>query len=360
MASIYQQFLQSPSAGALSPKSSINYITTTTTISEPAAILKHFQAQQKQVSKKEEKVLSIIESQDALCLETETTLEFKSGGGAYLPQMDENLLDERIVTFPIVHVVTFDGQQKIQQIRLYWDQGTLLKQVEAIGRTGRNWPITDGKAQVSSITNSLRSAGHSADMNGSAGGKRGQDKVMAHHQKRSSMSTARDHHEQLSLFDKPEEEPRQAFDGPAPAPRQSAKPAPRDYGELFAGDEPAGSQARSPSPAKTDGTILKAGAGKQFKPSRLFDENEEPSAPRSPERKKTYGQKYEHFTFGDGEDANKASRPTSSRSSNKHGSHFSFEDFSTPPKVEPKMRPGDERHWGAGVEEVSTLNVSRW
>lgn len=100
MANTYSAFLQAPSASHLASDASLNYITTTTVISEPNAILKHLQAQAKQIAKKEERVLNAIEGPDSLFLETETTLQFQAGGGAYLPSMDENLLDEKLVTFP--------------------------------------------------------------------------------------------------------------------------------------------------------------------------------------------------------------------------------------------------------------------
>ena len=44
-----------------------------------------------------------------------------------------------------------------------------VKQVEAIGKTGRNWPIRDGKAQVDAISKSIKSAGQTSstpDANG--------------------------------------------------------------------------------------------------------------------------------------------------------------------------------------------------
>ena len=100
--SVYQSFLASPNASALSNDASLNYITTLSTINSAAAILKHHAAHQKVLTKKEEKVLSCIEGSDALCLDIETTLGFITGGGAYLPGLDDNFLADRVVTIPIV------------------------------------------------------------------------------------------------------------------------------------------------------------------------------------------------------------------------------------------------------------------
>ena len=47
-------------------------------------------------------MLSAIENEDAVCLDVETTLEFLTGGGAYLPGLDDNFLADHIVTFPMV------------------------------------------------------------------------------------------------------------------------------------------------------------------------------------------------------------------------------------------------------------------
>lgn len=355
MASTYRSFLQSPDASQLTNDASINYITTTTTINEPTAIVKHLQAQQKQVTKKDEKVLSTIDDGNNLFLETELTIQFNNGGGAFLPSMDENLLDEKLVTFPLLHVVSFDAEQKIKQIRMYWDQGTLLKQVEAIGKTGRNWPIRDGKAQLEAIKKSVKSAGSFTNGSSTAPGHRAIDEVVVGaHKKHESVSATRDPHASLNLFAPrdPNEHAPGDYQGPKLAPRASAKPAPRNYNELFAsGDSPSaaandpGSKVRSPSPSKVDGTILKAGAGKHYTGNRLFDENDPTGGARSPERKKVFNQKYDHFAFGDGEDAPQTTRPTSN-GKKKGGATFSFEDFSTPPKYQRKLRPDDQIHWG--------------
>ena len=102
--SLYQAFLAAPSAAALADAASLNYITTLTTVNEPAAIVKHLAAQHEQLRTKQEKVIGSVESSDAICLDVETTLEFITSGGAYLPGLDDNFLADRVVTFPIVSV----------------------------------------------------------------------------------------------------------------------------------------------------------------------------------------------------------------------------------------------------------------
>ena len=99
---IYQSFLTAPRANGLAADASLNYITTLTTVKGAAAIAKHFSQQQVLLQKKEENVLSVIEGGNAICLDVETTLEFTRGGGAYLPDLDDNFLTDRVVTLPVV------------------------------------------------------------------------------------------------------------------------------------------------------------------------------------------------------------------------------------------------------------------
>lgn len=40
-------------------------------------------------------------------------------------------------------------------MRVYWDQSTVLKQLEVFGQRGRGWPITDGQTQLSLISQTL-------------------------------------------------------------------------------------------------------------------------------------------------------------------------------------------------------------
>lgn len=97
----YQRFLAQPTAEALAPDAAIHYLPSSSSINEPPAILKHLSAQAQQLKKKEN-FLNVIEGDNSLCVEAETTLEFQTGGGTYLPGLDDNFLADRTVTIPVV------------------------------------------------------------------------------------------------------------------------------------------------------------------------------------------------------------------------------------------------------------------
>ncbi|KAK5742526.1 hypothetical protein LTR17_003329 [Elasticomyces elasticus] len=360
MASQYTTFLNNPTAALLADDASLVYVTTTTEIRDRDSILKHIAAQEKQASKKSEKVLNVVASHDGACFETEITLQFKAGGGAYLPGLDDNLLDEKVVNFPLVHVVRLEDQ-KIKQIRLYWDQGTLLRQVEAIGKSGRNWPIKDGQAQIHSINKSLKAGGSNTDVSVSSAPQAASksDIVIQQHKKRESVSATNDPHASLALFAQrdPNEQTRQQYDGPKTAPRESYKAPNRGLNDILASED-GNMHPRDPSPSKVD-KFHKAGAGKHHVNNRLFDENEPSSPPRSPERKKVFKDKNGHFEFGDGEDAAGEYRPTSARGSKKVPTQVGFAAFSVSPSVKDKTRPDYDRHWGDGVQPNEASPIKR-
>ena len=102
---IYQNYLSNPTLNALSDDVSLNYITTLTTINTAAAVIKHHAAHQKVLKKKEEKIMNCIQGADDACLDIEITLEFLTGGGAYLPGLDDNFVADRVVTFPMVNMI---------------------------------------------------------------------------------------------------------------------------------------------------------------------------------------------------------------------------------------------------------------
>lgn len=246
-------------------------------------------------------------------------------------------------------MVHFDKDQKISQIRLYWDQGSLLKQIDVIGARARNWPIRDAREQARLITTSYSTVAQPvapAASSRRSTASRGQDPTS---------NAMNDPHASLSLF-QPRDLNQDESTPPRPiAPRvQSAKPPPRDYSELFVGDEATSSSeindASSPSKQRIP---VKAGGGKNYKPSRLFDEEEDPVA--TPLSVKTNSKKYNHFEFGEGEDADATpkvrdtSRPVTK---SKHMSQWDFEDFVTPEKTNPKIAAQAVRHFGWSDDEV--------
>ena len=98
----YEQFLASPNPLSLTDNATFHYIPTLTSFSQAGPIVKHLENQARTVvEKKSEKTISAVEGESAVALEVETTLEFISGGGAYLPKL-ENFVVDRIVTFPTV------------------------------------------------------------------------------------------------------------------------------------------------------------------------------------------------------------------------------------------------------------------
>ncbi len=263
-------------------------------------------------------------------------------------------------------MVTFDGNGKIIQMRQNWDQGSLLKLIDVIGKTGRNWPIRDGKDQIKLITASVKSAGKPV-AEGSRSAHR-QDDVI-NRSRENSTNVTRDPHASLSLFAPRDQSGKDSLPGVI-APRASAKPPPRDYHDLFVGADaeppaaiaPKGNalRERSESPSKfSAGIAPKGGAGKNYHPSRIFDTHE--IAP-SPEKKaptdhfsRPNEKKYEHFDFADGSDPQDRRKPTPAETvKSKHGSQWNFDDFSTPQKVIPSkvLRGQDVLHWGNEEDEV--------
>ena len=103
---VYQSYLATPNATAFAPDGSLNYITTLTTLHKTDVIAKHLALHQKILKKRHENILYAIESDDALCLEVDTTIEFLSGGGMYLPGLDDNFLADQLVTFPVVRLLS--------------------------------------------------------------------------------------------------------------------------------------------------------------------------------------------------------------------------------------------------------------
>lgn len=238
----------------------------------------------------------------------------------------------------------FDDDNKITTIQQSWDQGALLKQLDVIGKTGRNWPIRDSQDQIKLIT---RSGGKPAEPTPSQTVQRSV---------KNSTNATRDPHASLHQtgFSAPrDEEPARVV-----SPFSGTRPRQRTFEEIL-GDEPNdGAPDQSPSKA----VAPKIGAGKNFPASRLFEKPEdEPSEPESPDDgraqkrfMKPHPTKYNHFSFADGSDP--ADAPEAGEAfdaiKSKHRSQWDFSDFVTPQKPVPsKSLRQQARHWGTDQDD---------
>jgi hypothetical protein len=259
-------------------------------------------------------------------------------------------------------MVSFNGDHKITTIRQSWDQGSLLKQLDVIGKTGRNWPIRDSTEQLALIKSSQNAAGVETARPA---------ELAANRSRKDSNNILRDPHASLALF-----APREVAEAPVASvvsPYAGRRPRQRSFTEIL-GDEPVEEQdmpsngrERSMSPSKA--IAPKSGAGKNYLPSRLFEAEEE-SLPANniPERKAYYKpneKKFQHFDFSDGTDVPQdGTKPkaTSQRPKSKHDSNWSFDDFSTPAKALPTRglhRAQDERHWSNDDDTIEETPVKK-
>lgn len=99
---IYERFLQSPNPLNLANDATLLYVTTLQSFSQQGRIIKHLDEQNRNiVKKKAEKVISAVEGLTSVAIIVETTLEFISAGGAYLPGLDTFIID-RTAMLPVV------------------------------------------------------------------------------------------------------------------------------------------------------------------------------------------------------------------------------------------------------------------
>ena len=101
---LYSSFMDSPRAEHIHDDAALHYITTLTSISSGPSISSHLGREAKLYKKKEQKVLSSVESGNSLVVEVATTLEFLNGGGSFLPGLDDNFITGQVITAPVVRV----------------------------------------------------------------------------------------------------------------------------------------------------------------------------------------------------------------------------------------------------------------
>ncbi|KAF4123426.1 hypothetical protein GMORB2_6127 [Geosmithia morbida] len=348
MAAIYQQFLASPSLSALADKAALHYLPTTTTISGAEEIVKHFEGLRKHL-KKNENVLSAVDGQTSAAFETDTNLEFLISGGPYLPGLDDNFIADRAVSLPIYHFVSLSDDGKISQIRLSWDQASLLRQLDVIGKTGRNWPIRDCKEQITLIQWSVKAAGTGAGTASTTDNLPNRSRGASH--------ATRDPHTTLHMQPTREELENAVRESVVTPYAGKNRPQQRRFEDIL-GDSPDGQNfdpRQLASPAK-------AGQGRNHQPMRIFDGQEDHDQGDSPKARPTSQfirhpnpHKYDHFDFVDGSDpsdAPKAGVSVENKPKSKHDSQWSFDDFDTPVKHKPSkaIRHQDVRHWGTDSE----------
>jgi len=299
-------------------------------------------------------------------------------------------------------------------VRQSWDQGALLKQLDIIGRSGRNWPIRDSSDQIRLIAKSaeatpvtsapaattattvpapsneaaapssrvpLRSRGNSANaprehhdfFPGGAADPAPWDVVSPY---AGSRPRQRDFAEILG--DSPSGEHDATPRAPVISPYAGTRPRQRSFTDILgeqdeeeAPPSPSRGRERSQSPSKA--VAPKIGAGKNYHPSRLFEADENaPLDPNTPEHlkakasermRKPHPHKYEHFHFADGsdpQDAPKAGVEFQNLPRTKHNNQWTFDDFSTPAKPAARPQRAQEvRHWSNEDNPVEETPIKK-
>ena len=260
-------------------------------------------------------------------------------------------------------MVRFNTQGQIQQVRIYWDQGLLLKEVEVIGFRGRTWPITDASVQLRSIK--------------AAAATPGQEKS---HQLEATSTTATTKKDAETTL--PTSTPRKVFKDPYAAESlydllspvrpdrddqrrtQRAKPQlphqTRDLGDLFVsqGDDTEEDEKKPKKP------IIRETASKNFQPSSAFiqkeegDDNEKRKGATTT-RSKYSAQKFGHFEIGADNSEREVKEKPRPRHNRWNESQWDFRDFVTPEKPSGYVAPHTIRHWGVGDDGEDDQPVQR-
>jgi hypothetical protein len=102
MSATYKQFLAAPNSSLLADNASLHYVTTTLSFTGATEIIKHLATLRNQAKKTREDVLDLVEGHGSIAVQLNTAIEFITGGGPYLPGLDDNFLADRTVYLPIV------------------------------------------------------------------------------------------------------------------------------------------------------------------------------------------------------------------------------------------------------------------
>lgn len=254
----------------------------------------------------------------------------------------------------------FNSEQKIEQIRVQWEQATLLKQLEVIGARGRNWPIRDGKDQVRLIREKASTpASTTADRPATASSRRTTTSETSNgaRSQSSGASAMRGEKSNLALF-QPHEEEERNYVAPSGvySPRESAKPTHRDLSEILASQNAPVNDVVSPP---------KKGSGKNYGASRLFELEPVDNQPKPANDIKLDPKKFKHFEFGDADEvdaeAEAAAQKAALEKRKKHASQWDFADFETPNQPKLKVLPQNARNfsWSDDEDDGNTSPIKR-
>ncbi|KAI9374392.1 hypothetical protein BJX61DRAFT_498535 [Aspergillus egyptiacus] len=379
---VYQRFLADPKSAPLASDVSLIYITSTTEFNGAEAVLKHLTRQQHIIKINSQTALDAVQGSNSLCLDVETSVQFISGGGAYLPNLDETFLLDRTATFPTIHIVHFNSQNQIQNVRVHWDQASLLKQVEVIGNRARNWPVRDADKQTRLIKLASKSTPASngpppaPETRPSSSAGEGEQAPSA--PTSPGKRHIKDPYAAESLFELLSPGSDRAQPVRPPRAAASAKPPPREYSELFVGDD---NDAPDATPSRPRSIQPKIGSSKHYRPPRIFEafeaEDKQPETPVAPKigagkhfqgprifdddetvakekseqiAYRAHPKRFDHFELG-ADNSDREIKAPVSRPISRHINHWDFEDFATPEK--PRRQPkGEEiRHFGWSDDE---------
>ncbi|EMR09057.1 hypothetical protein PNEG_02828 [Pneumocystis murina B123] len=260
---LYQEFRQAPSQSIFSDQCILTYVTTCIRFSGSKNILLQLSEYQTHIKLKEE-IINLHVTGNSIVSEVFLDIEFINGPAWLVPGLDDNFYIDRKVQLPHIYIMEFDEDEKISSIRVFWDQATILKQLEVFGSRKQAFPIKLGKEQHYFIKNK------DIDSSNLSYSKEKQQQVS----------------KKLSLFE-PYEEPSREFHRNPVRPRSPTRPIQRPYEDLFV----VKGTPISVKPPKASQKIHNVSKINSI----LFNEHEESNQQKSNDLKKD--PKYTHFEF---------------------------------------------------------------
>ncbi|KAG5437888.1 hypothetical protein PCANB_000603 [Pneumocystis canis] len=206
---LYEAFFQRPTKEIFSDECILTYVTTCISFYGSKNVLLQLAEYCDQIRSRNE-TINLHMTENGVISEVFSEIEFINGPAWFVPGLDNNFYVDRKIHLPLIYIIEVNDDEKITFIRVFWDQATVLKQLEIIGSNRQAWPIKLGKEQYYFIKN--------RENNSST--------LSCPKEKQQKLS------EKISIFEPYEELSREFYPIPV-QPRSSAKPALRPYEDLF-------------------------------------------------------------------------------------------------------------------------------